>query len=80
MTNEALQNLIGSWFPNPEAKEAISETKENLEKAEVSEEITDRCGCGGWKSTPPETGARTPSKRPKSSGTARSGRSLHPAC
>lgn len=34
MTNEALQNLIGNWFPNPEAKEAISETKTNLEVAE----------------------------------------------
>ena len=38
MTNEALQNLIGSWFPNSEAKETISETKTNLEVAENSEE------------------------------------------
>lgn len=37
MTNEALQNLIGGWFPNPEA-EKVSDIKENLESKEVSEE------------------------------------------
>lgn len=38
MTNEALQSLIGSWFPNPEAIEATSETKEILEVSEKTEE------------------------------------------
>jgi len=37
MTNEALQNLIGSWFPNSEAT-PTSEVKESPETAEVSEE------------------------------------------
>jgi len=37
MTNEALQNLIGSWFPNPEANKVsevvtISETEEGSDK------------------------------------------------
>jgi NADH/F420H2 dehydrogenase subunit C len=37
MTNEALQNLIGSWFPNPEAGkasevESISETEDTSEE------------------------------------------------
>jgi NADH/F420H2 dehydrogenase subunit C len=40
MTNEALQNLIGGWFPNPEAKEATSETKTDIETSEISEEQT----------------------------------------
>ena len=35
MTNEALQDVIGSWFPNPEAAEE-SEVKEP-ETTEVSE-------------------------------------------
>jgi len=37
MTNEALQQLIGSWFPNPEA-ETVDETQENVDAKEVSEE------------------------------------------
>ena len=37
MTNEALQQLIGSWFPNPDAKKVsetleVSKTKEGLEE------------------------------------------------
>lgn len=36
MTNEALQNLLGSWFPNPEAAKE-SEVIEQPETAEVSE-------------------------------------------
>jgi len=38
MTNEELQQLIGNWFPNPQAKEVTSETKENLEVTEISKE------------------------------------------
>ncbi len=39
MTNEALQNLIGSWFPNPEA-ETILEAKEQPEtEIESDEEV-----------------------------------------
>ena len=39
MTNEALQKLISSWFPNPEAGKVsevatISETEESLEKTQ----------------------------------------------
>jgi NADH:ubiquinone oxidoreductase subunit C len=37
MTNEALQKIIGSWFPNPETAQ-ISEIKEHPEPVEVSEE------------------------------------------
>lgn len=37
MTNKALQDLIGSWFPNLNA-DKVSEVKESLEKDEVSEE------------------------------------------
>lgn len=37
MTNEALQKLIDGWFPNPEA-DKVSEVKENVETADVSEE------------------------------------------
>ncbi|WP_223549516.1 NADH-quinone oxidoreductase subunit C [Aestuariivivens sp. NBU2969] len=37
MTNQELQNLIGSWFPNPEATEVTSETKENPEVTEQTE-------------------------------------------
>jgi len=37
MTNEALQQLIGSWFPNPEVDE-IPQIIENLETSEVLEE------------------------------------------
>lgn len=37
MTNDALQNLIGSWFPNPETNIA-SEVSEVLETAVISEE------------------------------------------
>jgi NADH/F420H2 dehydrogenase subunit C len=37
MTNEALQNLIGSWFPNPDADKA-SEVAEVLNTEEASEE------------------------------------------
>lgn len=40
MTNEALQNLIGSWFPNPEA-DKISEVVEAQETKEVSEETSE---------------------------------------
>lgn len=36
MTNEALQNLLGSWFPNPEAAKE-SEVKEQSETTEVSD-------------------------------------------
>ena len=37
MTNEALQSLIGSWFPNPEA-DKVSEAVDVLETDESSEE------------------------------------------
>jgi len=37
MTNEALQKLIGSWFPNPEAARKSEETEVH-EAIEVSEE------------------------------------------
>lgn len=37
MTNEALQKLIGSWFPKPEAEE-ILEVISGQESSEVSEE------------------------------------------
>ena len=37
MTNEALQELIGSWFPNPDI-EGVSEIIEDSENDEVSEE------------------------------------------
>ena len=37
MTNEALQELIGSWFPNPEA-DSTPEVKEPLETPEPPEE------------------------------------------
>ena len=39
MTNEALQNLIGGWFPNPEA-DKVSEVIEVPETEEASEEKT----------------------------------------
>ena len=38
MTNEALQVLIGDWFPNPDP-EPVSEVIENSDTEEVSEEI-----------------------------------------
>ena len=47
MTNEALQNLIGGWFPNPEADKVsevveISETEEDSDlPADKAEEITE---------------------------------------
>ncbi len=47
MTNEALQNLIGSWFPNSEADKVsevveISETEEDSDlPADKAEEITE---------------------------------------
>ncbi|MGB5665783.1 MAG: NADH-quinone oxidoreductase subunit C [Maribacter sp.] len=37
MTNEALQQLIGSWFPNPDAKK-VSETLDASKTEEGSEE------------------------------------------
>ncbi len=37
MTNQALQELIGSWFPNPEA-DKVSDVVEVAENAESSEE------------------------------------------
>lgn len=37
MTNEALQKIIGCWFPNPETAQ-ISEIEENPENVEVSVE------------------------------------------
>ena len=37
MTNEALQKIIGNWFPNPEA-DIISGTIEDSQSEEVSEE------------------------------------------
>ena len=37
MTNEALQNLIGSWFPNLEV-DKVSEVKETIENDGLSEE------------------------------------------
>ncbi len=37
MTNEALQNLIGGWFPNPEA-DKVPEVKQNVETDEVLDE------------------------------------------
>ena len=40
MKNEALQNLIGSWFPNPEAN-AVPELKEASETDEGSVEKTE---------------------------------------
>ena len=40
MTNEALQNLIGAWFPNPEASK-VPEVETSHEADEVSEEKTE---------------------------------------
>jgi len=37
MTNQALQELIGSWFPNPEA-DKVSDVVEITENEEGSEE------------------------------------------
>ncbi len=37
MTKDTLQRLIGSWFPNPEAKKE-SEINEKLDNVEISEE------------------------------------------
>ncbi|MDO5978412.1 NADH-quinone oxidoreductase subunit C [Flavivirga spongiicola] len=37
MTNEALQHLIGGWFPNPEA-DSVSDVKQHAETDEVLDE------------------------------------------
>ncbi len=41
MTNEALQNLIGSWFPNPEA-DKVSEVIESSDIEEASDLTVDK--------------------------------------